>query len=327
MQRAQGLRRKGQGAWGKGCPKSKPIIIPPANIQVVADEEPAAPHRCPVCKKPLPEPGLKYCPRCNEIIDSAKYLVALMIAALIEAYDEKLDAFKCFHSGAVLNRNDPDDPFYLVFDHYNPGEPRLVVSAAVMNKMKEDLLNEEWRTVVPMLSDHMEKGKPFDQNCVKFVKWPERWEFPTPPGRLMLGAPVPKPCRICKDQRGPGRKRYCERCARLIQGRAEGRTEKAIALVEALDEVVRRFKCFHCGVLVDDTTSKSPWSANFDHITPGQKRVVVSAAWVNQMKSYLTAEEFRAVLLGLTNWWRHGMPFDTTVVNSRRYSMAAKKGR
>jgi hypothetical protein len=283
----------------------------------VPEEEPAALHRCPVCKKPVSEPGLKYCPRCNEIIDSAKYVVALMIAALIEAYDEKADAFRCFHTGEVLHRGDPNDSFYLVFDHLNPDEPRLVVCAALINKMKEDLMNGEWRIVVPMLSDHLEKGTPFDPDCVKFVKWPERWEFPPTPGRALMAAPVPKPCRICKDQRAPGRKRYCARCARLIQGRAQGRTEKAVALVEALDGVVRRFKCFYCGVWIDDTTSKSPWSGNFDHITPGEKRVVLSAAWINQMKSYLTYEEFRAVLLGLTNYWRYGTPFDTGVVKSR----------
>jgi hypothetical protein len=47
--------------------------------------------------------------------------------------------------------------------------------------------------------------------------------------------------------------------------------------------------------------------------------------FVNCMKTNLTDVEFRAVLRELTNHWRLGTPFDTGVIDARRFARASAR--
>ena len=52
--------------------------------------------------------------------------MALILAALIDAYDSAADSFCCYYTGALLNTDNPRHPFYLVLDHSPvtfPSEP------------------------------------------------------------------------------------------------------------------------------------------------------------------------------------------------------------
>ena len=80
-------------------------------------------------------------------------------------------------------------------------------------------------------------------------------------------------------------------------------------------------------MLLDDRAQKRPYSVSFDHRIPGRQEQVVCAYFVNCMKTNLTDAEFRAVLRELTNNWRLGTPFDTCVIDARRFARAAARRR
>jgi hypothetical protein len=52
--------------------------------------------------------------------------------------------------------------------------------------------------------------------------------------------------------------------------------------------------------------------------------MVVCAAWVNYMKTYLTDEQFRVVLKALADHFRDGTPFDGGVLDAMSYKLALK---
>ena len=64
----------------------------------------------------------------------------------------------------------------------------------------------------------------------------------------------------------------------------------------------------------------------FDHRFPGKKgNLAVSAAWINYMKTYLTEEQFRAILKEMADHFRDGTPFDGGMVDVGGYKMARRK--
>jgi hypothetical protein len=71
---------------------------------------------------------------------------------------------------------------------------------------------------------------------------------------------------------------------------------------------------------------KSPWYITFDHRIPGKPGdLVVAAFWVNRMKTYLTEEEFRAVVMELADHIRSGTEFNKAVVDAARYRISAMR--
>ena len=277
-----------------------------------------------------------------------------MIAALIEAYDSATDAFRCYYTGVLLDTDRPQNPFYLVFDHADPGTSRVVACARVINEMKKDLLEREFRIVVPALSDHMERGTPFDPNCIGFVKW-KRAPVPIPTGRALPGRAfavrslpsralpgcalpgrilpghilphrIPSGCHVCGGVRLHSGW-YCARCRRLVRGGCHDNKIRETALIDSFDPANNGFLCRYTHIILDDRSPKRPCSVSFDHRIPGAEEQVVCAYFVNCMKTDLTDTEYRAVLRELTNHWRLGTPFDTGVIDAGRYAMAAARRR
>ena len=59
--------------------------------------------------------------------------------------------FVCHYSGAVLTE-DPSSPWHVSFDHCTPGDERdLVICAALVNHMKSNLTEPEFRSLVVQL--------------------------------------------------------------------------------------------------------------------------------------------------------------------------------
>jgi len=297
------------------------MISPGAYIRTMPGPET---HPCPACKKPA-KVRSRYCSRCGKILDRARISlpVALILAALIDAYDSAADAFRCYYTGALLDTNNPKSPFYLVFDHLDPGQNKVVACARVINEMKKDLLEKEFRIVVPALSDHMEKGTPFDPNCIGFEKW-KRAPVPITARQSPLRR-VPSGCHVCGGVRLKGGW-YCARCRPLVRGGCHDNSIRETALIDAFDQERNGFVCHYTHILLDDRAQKRPYSVSFDHIIPGQPRQVVCAYFINCMKTNLTDTEFRSVLRELTNHWRFGTPFNTSVINAGRFArMAARR--
>ncbi len=272
--------------------------------------------KCVVCQRRA-RPRSIYCGRCRLLVRRDEFLKRR--AALIEAYDRSVDAFRCRWSSVVLGERDNADPFNLCFDHLVPERAsRLVVSSELFNRMKGVIGPEEFPRVIEELASHR-AGEPFDRGVVPFIYWaaavPTR-PSPPPGSRLWPEERTPRPysdCAVC-GERSVRHSIYCSRCRGLIIFDSDEHIPHADALRRAWDPVWGGFVCHYTGLVLDDRDRKSPWYIHFDHRIPGDRNmVVVAAAWVNAMKTALSEDEFWAVILEYDRFLREGGEFDRGV--------------
>ena len=89
--------------------------------------------------------------------------------ALKEAWDGS--GFRCFYTGVILDEKNSKSPKYLSFDHKTPRcEDEMVVTCALMNDMKTDMSDAEFRRVVIELANHF-GGHPFDATVLQLRHW------------------------------------------------------------------------------------------------------------------------------------------------------------
>jgi hypothetical protein len=78
--------------------------------------------------------------------------------------------FVCYYTGMSLDLDDPKSPWYLVFDHWIPRDPRkIVVTSALVNRMKGDLTEKEFWYFIRQLANHFKYGTPVRK--IKLAYW------------------------------------------------------------------------------------------------------------------------------------------------------------
>ena len=125
---------------------------------------------CGLSKHPL----AKFCKRCKKIIDRIdirkKHNKSARIIALKKSWDGK--CFRCHYSGVRLEERDHHSPVYITFDHRIPREESdIVIAAAVINDMKSDLSDEEFKNAINQLSAWFSKGTPVSEDVFKLKHW------------------------------------------------------------------------------------------------------------------------------------------------------------
>jgi len=267
---------------------------------------------CKVCKKPSKSSRCHYCARCHPLFKIRNELLA-KAATLKERYDPARDVFTCTYCGAVLNLTDRKDPFLYSFDHRTPRKRHdLAVCAILMNRLKTDMTVQEFFPVVRMLARRFLYGEPFDRGAVRFRFWNRK---PRPKARMRRPVRVWRAdaCHICGKPPVPTTL-YCARCHRFADQEVFDRFKKE-ALGEAHDPAADGFRCQVTGELLDIDDRYGPWGLSYDHVKPGRTgRVMVVANFINQMKSQLSLEEFKAVIIELYRHREEGRPFRRDVV-------------
>ena len=274
---------------------------------------------CIVCNMPC-RPGCLYCPRCRHITEMAAddQLILEIRAALIDSWEESIKRFLCFYFGLPLEEKDRKHPMLMVLDHIEPGRKRLVACGNLPNFMKGNLTGDQFKLVIPELDDHFRTERPFNRDIIRFPPLPR----PARPVVRRLVAPWERPltrvadCVVCHGSLYP-KSMYCPRCRRFITVQRENAARRT-ALIAAWSPEMRGFLCHYTGILLEEKNFRSPWYINFDHLAPGKPGLVVAAAWVNRMKSFLTEGQFRAVVHALAERFRYGAPFDARVLDGIR---------
>lgn len=105
-------------------------------------------------------------------------------------------------------------------------------------------------------------------------------------------------CQVCNAEIHILAK-LCKRCKRLVDRvdprRNPDRADRTRALRRAWDGT--GFRCHYSGVRLEETNRGDPRYLTFDHRTPRDEHdVVVAAGCLNDMKSDMSEEEFRAVV-------------------------------
>ena len=87
------------------------------------------------------------------------------IQALKEAWDAEARCFRCHYTLIALKTDDHRDHRYLSLEHQTPGdETEIVVVSALINRMKTDLSDREFRRMVGALAQSFQ-GEAFDETA------------------------------------------------------------------------------------------------------------------------------------------------------------------
>jgi len=110
---------------------------------------------------------------------------------------------------------------------------------------------------------------------------------------------------------------YCKRCKKLIDRvDIRGKHDKSArerALKKAWDG--QAFRCYYTGIKLVEDNHKDPRYLTFDHRVPRKESdIVVVAAAINDMKSDMADDEFRAMVQELANYF-NGQGFNEGVFN------------
>jgi hypothetical protein len=128
---------------------------------------------CEICGDPK-HPQAYACDRCRKILrrpdirrDSLGKLRKpdreARKRALRKAWDSDARCFRCHYTAIELETDDHRDHRYLSLEHQIPGdETEIVVVSALINRMKTDLSDREFRRMVSALARSFE-GKDFDE--------------------------------------------------------------------------------------------------------------------------------------------------------------------
>lgn len=136
---------------------------------------------CQVCGN-AKYPTALCCKRCRKIIDRhgprrkrgdavRKPNIKARLRALKQAWDG--EGFRCYYSKIRLieDKENSKDPRYLTFDHRTPRrESDVVVAASVINDMKSDMTESEFKKMVIQLASRFEGG-PFDERVFNLKHW------------------------------------------------------------------------------------------------------------------------------------------------------------
>jgi len=123
-----------------------------------------------------------------------------------------------------------------------------------------------------------------------------------------------KSCDVCNAPIHPLPK-LCKRCKKFIDRvdirKKPDREARIDALKHAWDG--KSFRCYYTGVELDEKDHRSPRYLTFDHRIPRKEDdLVVASACINDMKSDMTEEEFKAMVIELATRFQGGQ-FDSRV--------------
>jgi hypothetical protein len=115
----------------------------------------SAVHNCRVCSRPRHFQSY-CCSICKRMLDRIdirrrKPNQAARERALKKAWDG--NCFKCYYTGWELSVDNPKSHLYLTWEHLIPGDENdVVVAAAIINDMKSDFTEDEFRKMVTALA-------------------------------------------------------------------------------------------------------------------------------------------------------------------------------
>lgn len=127
---------------------------------------------CDICGSDK-HPYAHFCKRCKKLVDRVdirkKADKDARAKALKEAWEG--EAFSCYYTGVKLVEDNPKDPRYLTFDHRTPRiESDVVVTAALINDMKTDMTEDEFKATVIQLNSRFAGGS-FDGSVFDLKYW------------------------------------------------------------------------------------------------------------------------------------------------------------
>jgi len=266
---------------------------------------------CGCTRRPVFSVHSSFCKTCSRIAFRMKSRrfppdAEAAVWAYIRAYD-----YRCYYTKMLLEMDDIRSPWYCVFDHLKPLDPRTVVlTSALVNEIKSALSGDEFWFYVFQLDDFKREGKPIEK--IRLAYW--RRHLPINLEKGPFGKkpkwphPKDKKCDICGRPVFKIRSKYCLRCSHFNHRmELKGFPPEA---VEKIREHLRThgYVCQYTGISLDTENDRSPWYCVFDYANPGDPSSVVITCWLfAEMKTDLSIKEFWYYIRQLANYKRYGM--------------------
>jgi len=272
-------------------------INPISTPQLSDVEGSAAQAFCRGCGKRIPLSLFKYCPECAKLAHRLyQEHFHQKTRKDFWAYLRK-HGLKCCFSGVSLGLDDDTSPWFLVFSRQNPGDKsRIVPASALFNAMKSFLLKKEFLYYVLALDDHRKKHLKVKR--IPLVHW-----------HGLNASMGEKVCAGCAQATALKGRKFCARCTRIAYRMKRARFPRK-SILGVWDYVQKYgYVCYYTGMPLDLEDLKSPWFLVFDHWMPRDPRkIVITSAVINIMKSDLTENEFWYYISQLANFRRYGTP-------------------
>jgi DNA-directed RNA polymerase subunit RPC12/RpoP len=134
-------------------------------------------NKCVICGKSTESnsPTALYCPRCRKLKHKAlkrKIYAEVSKKALKDAW--KGDGFYCHYCKHKLEEKNSKSPYYITFDHVIPQQNNnIVMAAAIINDMKSDMDEAEFRKMVISLANCFNGGT-FDPSTMNLKYYRRR---------------------------------------------------------------------------------------------------------------------------------------------------------
>jgi len=215
---------------------------------------------------------------------------------------------RCFYTKIRLEMEDTTSPWFCVFDHLIPLDPRkIVLTCALINEMKGVLSVREFWYYVKQLADFIENGKKIKK--IRLAYWrqqlPQNKSESLPGKKPIWPHPKDKKCVICHKPVFKLRSKYCLRCSRFNH-----RMELKGFSAEVMEDIrahlrANGYVCQFTGLRLDMENDRSPWHGVFNYSIPGDPgKVMLTCALFNAMKSDLSLKEFWYYIKQLANYKR-----------------------
>src|SRR5208283_386086 len=117
-----------------------------------------------------------------------------------------------------------------------------------------------------------------------------------------------KKCCICGKPVFSNHSKYCRICSQFIRRMIVDQYPPS-TIKNVLDFVRQKgYVCYYTGMPLDMDDSKSPWYGVLDHWIPNNdKKLVLTSALINDMKTDLTEKEFWYFIEQLYNYKKKGL--------------------
>ena len=230
----------------------------------------------------------------------------------IWAYVKKY-GYVCYYTGMVLDMLDPKSPWFCVFDHWVPHDPRkIVITSALINGMKTDLAEEEFWSIIRALANFRRNHIPVRKRKLAF--WDHHYTFEEP--GAVLGTQVCPTrgtgvCDMCGKRLKSKMFTYCPVCAKMaIRLKSDGKHYPPQTVEDTINYIrTNGYTCFFTGMRLNMTDPTSPWYCVLNRWRPGDMRkIVITFALLSVMKLDLTEDEFWYYIEALADYKDKGKP-------------------
>jgi hypothetical protein len=123
-----------------------------------------------------------------------------------------------------------------------------------------------------------------------------------------LKSKIKKSCDVCTAPIHPLAK-LCKRCKKIIDRVDMRKKPDKLARIDALKRAWdgEAFRCYYSGVVLNENDHKNPRYLTFDHRIPRKEDdLVVASSCINDMKSDMTEQEFRDMVIALSKRFEGG---------------------